>query len=830
MTMTNYYGYYQPAGPLITHHHHHHASSSSSTSSKVPPPPSNLPTPTPPPSSAPQPASESSDSEVIITATSGESNPPPLPYRYPPQPYPSYNYQYYPSPPATASLQYPAPSQTHYHQDCYSGPPTYPPTYFHHKTGPYPPPSAAYHRRYGPPPQYYPQEFYTSPPTASGNPPPSSAQQQMIVTAPAGSASSSFPPADSTYPPGPMVDPYPPPPPTYYPYSAGPPPPCYSHSPPTRSLTFIDTAYQSCPCPIQSCPKNVHTGPLTGASKGSLKNHQATPLPPVALALPLEPTGALGPPSPARGSAGMPPPPSPALGTARNPNVGQWGDSPPSVKASVDNKSETGLLAISKMLSESVLVADEDMNCLENTIVAMNIPKTENVKVEVEDMSYLTETFDVKNNRKRRKTIKCIQDVKKQYQELPCTVETAEIKVQPDVQERLSLPVEKNEKTVSPIENSESPVEKQVPLSDNRATVAVKRTKKRKLQESATPESLPKVEKCAKKTKVQACKKKSAKKDKEVTEENIEPAAEITVSKVNNRRKSSKAVERRKSTSSVHEESVVTEDDKKLETTKKKPARVKKGQSKSKVETAVKKQTNKERRNSKSYRGSNKNANSSTKTDDVELEEEDAVSLSGPRKTHLTPKWSNGWSWEGQPFKAMVFITNDANPVMRRCYPAMRHCQGDIIYPSDSILLKSGPRKTDLPFVAKVAAMWDNPEDGEMMVSLLWYYRPEHTEQGRREEDTPDEIFASRHKDINSVACIEDKCFVLTFNEYCRYRKNVKRIEEGIPPPRRIVPILESSTYPRSERQPCGQVASDLVFFCRRVYDFRQKRLLKNPC
>lgn len=58
---------------------------------------------------------------------------------------------------------------------------------------------------------------------------------------------------------------------------------------------------------------------------------------------------------------------------------------------------------------------------------------------------------------------------------------------------------------------------------------------------------------------------------------------------------------------------------------------------------------------------------------------------------------------------------------------------------------------------------------GEMMVSLVWYYRPEHTERGRQAEDAPDEVFASRHRDANSVACIEDKCYVLTFNEYCRY-------------------------------------------------------------
>lgn len=55
-----------------------------------------------------------------------------------------------------------------------------------------------------------------------------------------------------------------------------------------------------------------------------------------------------------------------------------------------------------------------------------------------------------------------------------------------------------------------------------------------------------------------------------------------------------------------------------------------------------------------------------------------------------------------------------------------------------------------------------------MMMSILWYYRPEHTDSGRRPDDLPDEIFASKHRDHLSVACIEDRCYVLTFNEYCR--------------------------------------------------------------
>jgi hypothetical protein len=134
-------------------------------------------------------------------------------------------------------------------------------------------------------------------------------------------------------------------------------------------------------------------------------------------------------------------------------------------------------------------------------------------------------------------------------------------------------------------------------------------------------------------------------------------------------------------------------------------------------------------------------------------------------------RWSNGWSWEGNSFQSLVHLRNEDMPVMRKCYPAMRHTQGDIVRMRDCILLKSGPKARDLPFVAKVSSLWENADDGEMMMSLLWYYRPEHTEGGRQTTDLEDEIFASRHRDVCSVACIEDKCYVLTFNEYCRWVK-----------------------------------------------------------
>lgn len=66
-------------------------------------------------------------------------------------------------------------------------------------------------------------------------------------------------------------------------------------------------------------------------------------------------------------------------------------------------------------------------------------------------------------------------------------------------------------------------------------------------------------------------------------------------------------------------------------------------------------------------------------------------------------------------------------------------------------------------------------------------------------------------------------------NNNCRYRKNLRRLEEGldeIPP---CIPLAEP--YPRTCRQPPTSVVTppEMVFFCRRVYDFRQKRIVKNP-
>ncbi|XP_032582687.1 AF4/FMR2 family member 4 isoform X2 [Drosophila sechellia] len=198
-------------------------------------------------------------------------------------------------------------------------------------------------------------------------------------------------------------------------------------------------------------------------------------------------------------------------------------------------------------------------------------------------------------------------------------------------------------------------------------------------------------------------------------------------------------------------------------------------------------------------------------------------------KANVVPKWNNGWMWAGKAFQGAVFLNSDDPLVLRTCYPAMRHVEGDIIRIRDCVLLKAN-EDNELPYVAKVAHLWQNPEDGEMMMSLLWYYRPEHTDQGRQRNDCPDEVYASRHRDHNSVACVEDKCYVLTFSEYCRYRRRLRAAEEDVEDVSIVPRRPSSATAPGFPVRTVPEHTNpELVMFCRRAYEFRTRRLLKLP-
>ncbi|KAJ9599375.1 hypothetical protein L9F63_010137, partial [Diploptera punctata] len=763
--------YYQPAGPLISAHHHRHTSSSSGTTSHSGPAPVPVPTST-------STAGESSDNDVIITATScsggGEVAPPPLPLQHPHQSY-AYNYphtQYYPSPPASASIQYSVVL----------------PTIPRHRI------SITNHTQH-PLPHLTTDDIYSTPVGNGSQQNSSQSQQQsqqMVVTGSTTGSASSYQPPSAPPPPslvGVSMDPYPPPPGYYTGYTF------IGMVPLIINYQNQDAAYQSCPCPMQSCPKNVHTGPLTGD--------------------------------------GMPPPPSPATASARNPNQTEqetalqqrlWDTSNAESQSQVElkNKQEIQLtsLEVTKDLQTlpdndfkseaTVLPTDEaadKTDITRNSLLAISkkkrqnssetaitkAEKTANVDPKIINNTVKSEVCNVEKEELTENKISEVQNGRKAIgTEVPVTKRCK--LSNSNVGSRLSDPV-----TSIPLNTQTVCKNRQKTQSLSSSNCSMhngKNVRKRKLDDG---KDLAEIKEPASKKKSIVLKKSFSLIDNSVCKK-------VTGSRTLDQKKGIKmngVFSQQKKPSLRHQRrrlNIVRNLWKRL---------VLRG-------TSVKLITYKVPANRRTSVGSRKE----------QCRRNNSVFRS-ETKTLQLPKWSNGWQFEGEPFESKVFLSSDDVLVTRKCYPLMRHQEGDVICPRDCILLKSGPRKTDLPFVAKVAALWENPEDGEMMVSLLWYYRPEHTDQGRRADDMEDEIFASKHKDINSVACIEDKCYVLTFNEYCRYRKCVRRLEEGVKEPGLVVP--QHDEYPRENKQPPGCVPQSLCFFCRRVYDFRQRRILKNP-
>ena len=68
----------------------------------------------------------------------------------------------------------------------------------------------------------------------------------------------------------------------------------------------------------------------------------------------------------------------------------------------------------------------------------------------------------------------------------------------------------------------------------------------------------------------------------------------------------------------------------------------------------------------------------------------------------------------------------------------MRHEEGDEeVSVKDCILLASGNRKKDLPYIAKVNSLWENPEDGEQSI-FVTYSKFSICQNFRRNDDVID--------------------------------------------------------------------------------------------
>lgn len=59
----------------------------------------------------------------------------------------------------------------------------------------------------------------------------------------------------------------------------------------------------------------------------------------------------------------------------------------------------------------------------------------------------------------------------------------------------------------------------------------------------------------------------------------------------------------------------------------------------------------------------------------------------------------------------VLMVQNEPEPAVRKSYQAVER-DGEIIRVRDTVLLKSGPRKKSMPYVAKISALWEDPKTG----------------------------------------------------------------------------------------------------------------------
>ena len=57
----------------------------------------------------------------------------------------------------------------------------------------------------------------------------------------------------------------------------------------------------------------------------------------------------------------------------------------------------------------------------------------------------------------------------------------------------------------------------------------------------------------------------------------------------------------------------------------------------------------------------------------------------------------------------------------------------------------------------------------------------------------------------------------------------MKRMDENVDQDPLVVPTLNADSYSRSSWLPPPDTNPSLVYFCRTIYDYRQKRVIKTP-
>jgi hypothetical protein len=164
-------------------------------------------------------------------------------------------------------------------------------------------------------------------------------------------------------------------------------------------------------------------------------------------------------------------------------------------------------------------------------------------------------------------------------------------------------------------------------------------------------------------------------------------------------------------------------------------------------------------------------------------------------------KWldeNNRWKWLGDSISQEKYkekgknITRQYFVGMRR---GMRHTED--IYVRDCVLVFTGDSE-QFPYIGRILSLWQDSNSDEMMFTCAWYHRPQDVLSAEIASFYGEkELFASSHQDDNPVASILNKCYVMGYNEFCRFRAQliVHQARVGSHMSSQIVPMLDNQDF-----------------------------------
>ncbi|BBN09289.1 chromatin remodeling protein [Marchantia polymorpha subsp. ruderalis] len=96
----------------------------------------------------------------------------------------------------------------------------------------------------------------------------------------------------------------------------------------------------------------------------------------------------------------------------------------------------------------------------------------------------------------------------------------------------------------------------------------------------------------------------------------------------------------------------------------------------------------------------------------------------------------------------------------------------NVVKVGDCVLIRA-PQRVESPYVARIEKIEQIPASDKVktVVKLRWFYHPEETVCGRRPFHGEQELCKSDHFDSQDADCIQGKCKVYTFEDYCMLKE-----------------------------------------------------------